>query len=122
MKFFDFPPDMTDYRNAGNDPLPMAEVELMKSYLARNGSGMTHATVEGFWENVKGRFLIISRSDLRLYWEKYYRTRVNFWGIAGDVNRAEPISDEDRKFTTQISLSLLGGHLFYDKKFEEYRQ
>ena len=137
LNFFDFPPDPVNCKNEvlfslnrkytddkGRQRIRfMTEVQLIKSYVMRCGLANRQCTVKGYWEDIKGRFLVINRSALRLYWHKhkYYYLPVNFWRISETPN-GQPTMDEDILFTSQLSLSLVNGHLLYDSKFEEYNK
>lgn len=138
LNFFDFPPDPVVWdrsihdkyfhshknkwhKGRGNPYIQLAsEIQLIKSYVMRCGPGNCRSTVKNYWEDIKGRFIVLNRSDLRLYWNKYYFTSVNFWRISEHPYSLE--RDEDRVFTAQLCMSLIKGHLLYDSKFEEYKK
>ena len=62
----------------------------------------------------------MSRSDLRLYWDKYDATACNFWGISADIYKSHPESDEMMIFNTQMCAALIRGHILYEERFEEF--
>ena len=128
LNFFDFPPDTRNFNGQTGSwgQLRLSnkkwakrldcppEIALTKSYVKRFSSGKCESTVKNFWEDIRRRFLIISRSDIGMYWDKYSHTLLNFWNIA-----KAPIYERE-SFDTQLSLSLLKGHLLYCSELEEF--
>ena len=139
MKFFDFPPDNMDNEIAASlarlrtrkknfRGIRIApEAHIIKSYVYRTSKrpNECEATVKRFWEDLRKRFLIISRSELKL-WSgkdggKYDNKYVNF-SSASYTDSGQPESDEAMPFTNQLFLSLLKGHLLYEERFDEYQK
>ena len=138
MNFFALPPDpinctmstleMSRYRNSfkkwlnskGKTRIDISpEIQLTKSYIKRFGPEGCESTLKNFWECVKGRFLMVSRSELRTFWDRAHtRHCLNFWNI-GQTWDGHPEADADRYFITPLWLSLVKGHLLYDPKLEE---
>ena len=139
MNFFDFPPDPINYRGMTTEDWGKylfslkkwldadgigriqisPEIQLTKSYIKRFGPEGCESTLKNFWEDVKGRFLMVSRSELRTFWDRAHtRHCLNFWNI-GQTWDGHPEADADRYFITPLWLSLVKGHLLYDPKLEE---
>ncbi|MBQ7543336.1 MAG: hypothetical protein IJT02_00140 [Synergistaceae bacterium] len=138
LNFFDFPPDPVNYSGLTTEDIGLylhsikkwvddngenlihvsPEIQLTKSYLQRTTTGNCESTVKRFWEDVSKRFLIVSLSELRLYWDKYNAFRVNFWNM-GQTWDGQPKTDEGRDFITPLCLSLIKGHLLYSSNLEE---
>jgi hypothetical protein len=92
--------------------LRVPEIYLTKNYLERQGE-ILDDSVENSWNIIRERFLVIERSEIKLFWNKYapgreYRNNCHY-------KFKETVRETDQPLNLKFCINLLNGNISWDK-------